>query len=330
MSPVKNLLCCIGLLFGLSISTVSAQQDHAAIRLYVDPGRLDTTLSPAFRERIYIKVTQWITQTGIAEQGFSNFFVVPTFYIVDSSVDASGMSPIYLKQCELSLTVERHAYGKRDAAVFNSLSKRFAGSGGSEQAALTNAINNLSTDDPDMIAFMRRTREKISAYYQANCQEVIVEADQAKGLGDFARSIALYFSIPSDAPADCYAKALSGLHNAYRNYVDYDCSMKLIQLRAYVARANSMDSAVSHADYDSALAIIQDLDPASTQCYSEAQLLINKIEGRFDEQQRQTWQLKQQQVSNEGDAQKIMIERIAKINSTYQPPPAPPTIVIQK
>ena len=293
--------------------------------MYVSADQLDTSLSDNIRDRIVTMVTELITGTGIADRGFSNFWVLPNFHILSSSVDDRGMSRIFLRECELTITVERHRYGNGNAAVFNSMTKRILGSGASEEDALANAINSISGSDPDLIAFLQQSKEKISAYFQTNCDQVIAEANQAYELNDFARSIALFFSIPSDAPADCYKHAQAGLQKTYAKYVDHDCQLRLIRLKAYVARAQSLDSATAKKQYDQAIEIIESLDPASTACYAEATQIIVKIEGRFDEKQRQTWELKKKQAAEDAANTKSMIQTIGKISSNYKPAP---TIVI--
>ncbi|HEY4334531.1 MAG TPA: hypothetical protein VGM89_01500 [Puia sp.] len=312
------------LAIGLCFSTASAQEEHPAVKLYVDGGRLDTTiLSADARQRIETRVTQWIDQTGIAEQGYSNFYVIPTFHVLSSSKDVAGAMPIYLKECELSLTVERHVYRGSGFATFNTVTRRLFGSGTSEQDALTNAINGLPGADEEFVGFVRQTRTKISDYYRTHCPEVIDEANQAFGFGDFGRSIALYFSIPSDAP--CYKLAQDGLQKAYAKYVDYDCKNKLIRLKAYVAKAQSVDSNVSRDEYNNAVAVIEKLDPASKACFLEATQIIMKIESRFDEHQKQTWELKKKQAADDAELRKEMVKTVGRISHDYQPGP---TVII--
>jgi hypothetical protein len=320
----KTTAGCIGLILGLSVYTASAQQDHTIIKLYVDASRLDTALSDNIRDRIETTVTEMITNTGVAELGFSNFFMIPTFHLLSSKVDDRGMSRIFLKECELSIRIERHSYGK-GGAVFNAWSKRIMGSGGSEEDALADAVNSISGSDPDLVAFLQQSKQKIETYFQTHCDEVIAEANQAYDLHDFARSIALFFSVPASAPADCYRHAQDGLHKTYSVYVNFDCKEKLIKLKAYVARAQSMDSATSHDQYDQAIAIVENLDPASDACFNEVEQIIVKIEGRFDEKQRQSWELKKKQAADQTEIAKNMIKAVGRISSTYQPAP---TVVI--
>lgn len=316
------------LLTGRTFVSAQDAQDNTAIKLYVDPSNLNT-LSRSLQERIASKITQLISQTGTAETGYSNFFVVPKFDILSSSVDDAGIMKVYMTECELSLVIQSRSYTKTmGPTIFASWSRRITGSATVNEEALANAINSIGPGDNDLVAFLQQSKTKISAYFQTHCREVVAEADQALALGDYARAISLYFSVPSNAPAACYKSAQDALMKTYKKYVADRCSKQLIQLKAFVARAQSTDATTSTLNYDAVIDIIKDLDPASADCYAEATKQIEKIEKRFDEKQRQEWELKKRSAADQAEIQKETIKAISRISNSYQPPAS--TVIIAK
>ncbi len=69
------------------------------------------------------------------------------------------------------------------------------------------------------------------------------------------------------------------------------------------------------------------LSPASDKCYAEALLQITKIEKRFDEEQKQKWELKRKESANEAGVKKEMYKAMGRISSNYQPSSGNTTII---
>ncbi|HWK07707.1 MAG TPA: hypothetical protein VNS58_28945 [Puia sp.] len=317
VSKLGVLLCC-----ALAPVCLSAQeQPFNTIKLYVkqDPGAV-SDLPENLRDRLFSKVTQLINQTGVAELGYSNFYVIPRLDTVGTYVDDAGIGKIYTTECELTLTIENKLYSPRQQRmVFSSIARKLTGSATRREDALFNAIGSISPGDPELVKFLQQAKARISAYFQQHCKEVIDEAQQAYQLEDFAQSISLYFSVPSDAP--CYKEAQSGIQKTYVKYVAQDCNKQLLQLKAFVARAQTTNDTVSLTNYDEVMKIIENLDPASKDCYGEATNLIKKIEGRFNEEQRHAWELKKMSAGkdrNETEVKKQMRTAVSKISIQYQ------------
>lgn len=51
--------------------------------------------------------------------------------------------------------------------VFASFSKQLKGTGRTESLALNCAVNSLSANDPALVSFIEKGKEKLQAYYQA-------------------------------------------------------------------------------------------------------------------------------------------------------------------
>ena len=327
---MKCLTILIAMYF-IMIQTVNAQEgkDANAIKLFLDNSLVDDvseTLNPAQKERLFSRITQLINQTGIVEIGYSTFLVFPKFDVLTTSVSETGMSQIHLAECELTILIKRAEYGGYGGATFNSFSKRLTGTGSSKNDAINNALNNISVSrDRSVVDFFNNSRQKIDAYFKANCNSVIKEAEQALDLKQYGKSIALYFSIPSSAP--CYDKAYAASKKVYVTFVEDECNKKLVLLKSYVALAQNQNNNYKNY-YDSAMNIMRALSPSSDKCYAEAKLQIEKIEQRLDEAQKREWELTKKLSGDEADVKKEMYKAMGKISANYQPPPPATNVII--
>jgi hypothetical protein len=330
---MKNILWL--LLVGTCCTVrLQAQEDTAvnAIKLFVDQDKVteaNQKLAEPLRQRLQSRVTQLINQTGVAEIGYSNFLVIPRFDVVETSVDESGLTRLCLAVCELNITISRRDYGGSGAATYESFTKKLTGSGSGKDLAIANAINNLSYNDIGIVTFFKQAKVKIDQYFKTNCKDIIKEAQQAYDLKQFGKSIALYFSVPSTAP--CYEEARQRSVGVYVRYVEDNCDKQLIQLKALLTMAKTTDTATASRHYNEALDIIQNMNPASTKCYSEAKILIEKIESHFDELQKHAWDEASKRNANDAMVQKEMFKAMGRISSNYQPSqPAATTVNITK
>lgn len=329
---MKSILILAGCLL-LCLIQLRAQDsgDYSAIKLFLDQEKLDENnpdLTESQRDRLASKVTELINQTSITEKGYSDFLVIPRFRILSTSVDETGMAKIYLAECELSLTIERRSFSDQGAAVFASFSKRIMGSASASGEATSNAINSILPNDNDIVAFLQQSKAKISAYFKAHCADVIKEAMRASQLGDFAKSISIYFSVPADAP--CYPTAMQASVTDYKRYLQDTCKKLLLKLKSRAARTHDSDpgdTASVRTSYDIILGSLEDMGPACGPCYDEVQALIDKMEARFDERERQEWEMKKKSLSDETEVRKEMYKAMSKISNNYQPGNNPTVII---
>ncbi len=322
----------IPLFFCVFALSSAAQEATNGVKLYLDVPYLadyvNPTLDVSLQNRLYSKIKMLINQTGIVEYGYSNFLVKPRLDIIDTSSSEAGMSKIYLVRCELFITIERRSYGKMGGAVFRSYSKKLTGSSLNRNEGLSAAVNSLKADDKDIIAFFSDAKTSINDYYQEHCSEVIAEAAKMEQLGQLGHAVALYFSVPSSAPSKCYQTAQDGALMVYAKYINEDCQEKLIGLKANIALALQNNSDSSAKYYNKALEIMNNLSPASADCYKEAKACIVKIETRLSDKQKQEWELLKQVLHDDASIKKQTIKAIGKMNQSYGSSPGN-TVIIQ-
>ena len=314
---MKNLLT-LSLLFFVFIQLNAQPADnYNAIKLFTNLSYVqsqNTDLQPALQDRLYRKITQLINQSGVAEIGYSTFFIAPKLDVLSTSVDETGMSKVYLADCEFYMSISRVsiAQNANGGAIFNSFSKKITGSGLSKDEAITNALNNISVNDQTTLNFISSSKQKIDAYFKANCDDVLKQGEKALVLNDYAQAIALFQSVPSSAP--CYDKALQRSEGVYNQYVSDECDKKIMKLKTFSALAQTNESY-----YDSIMNTVANLQPASQVCNSEANQIISKIEGRLSDEQKKQWELTKQVLSDDAAVKKEMYKAMAEIGKNYDP-----------
>lgn len=308
------------LLFFAGSYNLYAQQnnDLNAIKLFNNPDYVqneNADLPAGTADRLYRKITQLINQTGVAEIGYSTFFIAPKLDVLSVSEDNAGISKVYLADCELYLSINRVTMNENSigGATFNSITKKITGSAMNKNEAIVNALNNISPNDPDIIRFLNDSKKKIDAYFKTNCDDVIKQAERALKVDDYKQAISLFFSVPSSAP--CYNHALQRSEGVYAKYVEDECNKKIMKLQGFAALAQTRSSY-----YDSAMNVIEDLSPASDACNDQARQIIAKLEKNLGEQEKQRWDLEKQKLSDKTEVQKEMFKAMAEINKNYQPP----------
>jgi hypothetical protein len=307
--------------FILSAATAFCQgnESNNSIKLFLATDSASTSgidLPPKLQDRLLNKVTQLINKTGVAEVGYSNFWVQSKLDIIDNSLYQVGMTSLYQAECELFLTISRKQYGRSGGAVYKSFSKRYKGSARDKEGAIANAISNISSADIDVVEFFQQSKASIYQFFNTHCNEVIREAEQALELNDYGRSIALYFSIPSSAP--CFSTAYKASKKVYLSFRNDECKRRLLQLRSLIAIIQEKN-ALSLEVYIGVMKIIWELDPTSDDCYNEALMEVKKIENKFDAEQKREWESAQKREANKAKTDEELAKAIGKISVTYRP-----------
>ena len=94
--------------------------------------------------KLEAKITQIVTNSGMAATGYNNNFVIyPKFSIYETNVAEGGMQNITVVTAELSLFIKQ----VENNLLFSSVTKSLKGSGANKSNAITNAISKIVTND---------------------------------------------------------------------------------------------------------------------------------------------------------------------------------------
>lgn len=228
-------------------------------------------LEPAQLTRLEGKITQLVTQSGLSASGYgTNFVVYPVLTVVESNVVEGGMQNITVTTAELALYVKQ----VDNNLVFATLSKRLKGSGSNKALSLSNAISQIQVSDADYQRFIAQGKQKILAYYQSKCDDIIRQADAHVRVNAFDQALAVLLSVPEEA-SGCFSKAQGKAVAIYKAYSNQHCAELMLQAKAQLANNH----------YEEGLTLLASIDP-SANCHAEASGLITKTEAKIDATQR--------------------------------------------
>ncbi|MCC6541694.1 MAG: hypothetical protein IT225_05700 [Flavobacteriales bacterium] len=304
-------LFLVGCFLTSTAQTTEEKADKISLFVGVVPGT-NGSLTTAQQERLRDRIMQCANRTGIVTVGMSNFLLHPQMDINEVKT-VEGMKRITVAKCEVALSIARTDHKNYPGQSFGTMSLVVTGSGADSAAALSNAIQQIRTDDPRIGSFITETKARILDYYTQHCDEVVKEARRHYELQQHHLSIGLLFSVPTSAP--CYDEARKLSINVYKEYLKDECEQQLLQLKAALVATKGSDRAGRHAE---ALRLVKEMNPAAD-CYQEAYGMMNKLDAELDEAQRREWNLQRAIVDNQAEVQKEAYKAMAAMQTTANP-----------
>jgi hypothetical protein len=227
-------------------------------------------------ENLQNKLSQIITASGFSGGNNQRFILTANI-----SVLTKDITPTAPPQHAYTLAITLYIGDGISGVLFASTSTTVKGVGETETKAYINALKNLQTQSPSYQSFVENGKNKIIAYYNANCDFIIKEASVLASTNNFEAAIAQLATIPN-ASEECYFKAMDAIIPIYQKYIDRDCQMKLQQATALWSASQ---------DYESALQaglVLASVDPDAT-CFKDVKSLFNKIESSIKQRDEREW-----------------------------------------
>lgn len=316
------LLFAFSFVFFLNLTAQNNEADN--ITLFVD--LVENTNKPLNTDQLLKlknKTIQLVNKTGIANIGYSNFLVYPQIMIDEYRVSDAGMKNITGVEAELLIFVARTEFSalpggpKKAQGIMDAYSQSISGSGSDSATALSNALSNINTSDPKIIAFIESAKVRIMDYYKNNCEEVMKEALRADEIQNNNYALSLLMSIPYGAP--CYDVARKESIKIYKEYSNDICKKQQAELRSLITLAQDATQEQAQKYYDEALDIIRNKLNPETDCYNEVLNLMNSLDKKFTKEQEQQWQLIMQYLKNEKEVELATYKAMSDMARGYTP-----------
>jgi len=304
---MKNIFIIISLLFCFTFFTnaqnKTAGTERIVITAYV-PQSIEGVPEIAV-ENLKNKLSQIITANG-----FSGDFNQRFILTANISVLTKDITPTAPPQHAYTLAITLYIGDGVSGVLFASTSTTVKGVGETETKAYINALKNLQTQSPNYQSFIENGKNKIIAYYNANCDFIMKEASVLASTNNYEAAIALLFTVPN-ASEECYYGAMDAILPIYQKYIDRDCQMKLQQATALWNASQ---------DYESALQaglVLASVDPDAG-CFKDVKLLFNKIESSIKQRDAREWNYILKTQLQESERIEAM-RAIGVAYGTYQP-----------
>lgn len=254
---IIHVVLCVGFLVCGSRPSLLGQSDIGNINLVVVVPESSDVLGETELGKLETRIARMVTKNGVGASGQSDFLIYPEFEIFSEEV-LDGLNPLTVIEGELSLFVKQMSSSK----LFGSCTVSVRGMGNTPDKARSNCIRELSTSDRSITEMLSEAKEKIVAYYEANCDLILEKALAQSNMEQYAESIGTLLQIP-EACSECYSLATERVLAAYRLHEEQQCGYALARLKVDLERG----------DFGSAMSKAESLNP-STECYEDYEKVV--------------------------------------------------------
>lgn len=259
------------------------------------------TIDQSLLLKLEAKLTQLLSNNGIVSTDYNNSQTLQPSIIINN-VDGieGGMQNINVTRITLQLLIKQNQTQK----IFASFSKELKGTGRTKDLSINNAINSISSNDSSIVKFLEEGKQKITQYYNENCNLIINKSSNFDKYGKYEESLALLMSIPENA--SCYNQAQKKALETYSNLQKKNCSSLIKEAQAKIAEK----------DYSNALGFLVEID-SSSPCNVQSNNLIKSIENKISAEEKKQLDLYLKLHNDEVAIEKHRIDAVKEIASSY-------------
>lgn len=233
------------------------------------------------------KLSQIISANGIADnENVVRFILTAKINVVSKDIVVGPPQRISQK---LDITF---ILGDIDEdKVYSQLTISAIGIGQNLEKSYISAFKNINSKNPAIMAFIQEGKERLLAYYQTHCNELIAEAKKQASQQNYEEALMLLTSIPSVC-ASCFEESARIATTIYTNMIEVRGAEFLNQARATWANNPSRESAIE------ATRLLSQINFAAS-CQTQATSLLKEITVKMNEIDRREWE-HQMQVYHDG------------------------------
>ena len=308
------MLIVIGCLLG-AISSIYGAQLGLSITS-VPPSDASTETS----EILTTKMNQLVANSGIISGISDRFFITATINVLQK--DVLPTTPIRISE---KLQINFYVGDAIEQRVFGRQSVNVVGIGQTEEKAFINAFQKISSTNDRVISMIQNSKSEIEAYYNQNCDLVLLKSDEDVSAGNWDLAIAMLASVPQSCEM-CYDKANKKLMALYAEKIDSE-AFQLLRKAQSVWAVNH-----NYATAKEAMDILLGIKPQS-KYFKDADKLFKEIENTLrnaekineerkqhermqeQEQRQREWELKVQMYNDKTRLKEKTIEAISSIGT---------------
>ncbi len=216
------------------------------------------------------KMRQIVNVNGMsATDDAGQFFLTCVVTVEEKQV--VGGAPVKIAQ---QVGVTFYVADAFEQKVFGSAEVRARGVGESETKSLMSAIRQIAPAQPALRELIAEAGGKIVAYYDAQCDNILLKARTLAGARDYPAAFFQLSLVPEQCA--CYAKILAEAERLMLSYREYEAQANLSKARAAWSAGLDRDAAAEAAEYLAAI-------PYDAECHAEALALQKEIKSRVKE-----------------------------------------------
>lgn len=291
------IFCLFVLLLATFAQAETSDVGRVTMKAYM-PDR--ENIPPESKKLIQTKLSQLITNNGISDNDAFNRFVLTAKVNVVSKDIVVGPPQRISQKLDVTLMIGDVIEDK----VYESLTIPVIGIGQSEEKAFMAAFKNIKSANSELRAFMERGKEKIVAYYQDHCEEIMKEAKLQASQQKYTQAIYTLSLVPNVC-SECYEACLNLSSDIYTQMIDAEGASLLNQAQSVWAEHLDKKGA------EEAVSFLSRINFAAS-CQPQAEALMKEITTQMKKIDQREWAFKIQQYQDRVEKEKREWEQHVK------------------
>lgn len=283
---MKKVLLIIALVYAMHIQAQERLDDigRITIHAYVPENE---ELPYESRKLLETKLSQIISSNGIADnENFVRFVLTAKINVVSKDI-VTGPPQRISQKLDITLILGDIEEDK----VYSQLTIPTIGIGQSLEKSYISAFKNINPQNTVIATFIQEGKEKLLAYYQTHCEDLIAESEKQASLQNYEEALMLLTSIP-DVCTDCFDKAARIAAPIYTGMIEARGAEFLNQARSIWAKSPTKEGAKE------ATCLLSQINFAAS-CQTQVASLMREITAKMNEIDRREWE-HQMQVYQDG------------------------------
>ena len=248
------------------------------------------------RQLLKDRLNSAITKIGFGGEGSNPRFVIgPSISLLTSDVTSTAPTK-YANTYEINFMVVDIV----SETIFTSYKTEFKGVGDSPEKAFISGIRNISYETSEFMDFLKRSENKILAYFEANCSSLLIEAEAEAGIRNYDNAFALLNSVPKESKS-CFIDVQIKKAEYFQLSLNTKCNELLAKMKAELGKYNDASGAGFNSEAMSYYSMID----SKSECYKEAQEVYNNYTTKLDPVVKRDWEQKMVEYKDQIDLVKM-------------------------
>lgn len=232
---------------------------------------------------LQMKLSQIITLNGIADNEYFERFVLTAKVNILTKDVVPGPPQRVSQKVEVSLILG----DIKEDKIYSIHTISVVGVGTNVNKAFITAFKNIRPNSPQITNFIRDGKEKIYAYYEAQCPMMLSEARALSGQQKYEEALWILSSIPTVCK-DCYDESCNLSYDIYVNMINTYGANLLNQAKSAWSKQPNRHGA------EEAMKYISQINSAAT-CMPKVDELVDEITRKLTSDEKREWDFKLEQ-----------------------------------
>ena len=240
----RNLIICVCSMLLAAIAPAAAENgDESAIPLTVVAARQQNVPENAI-SYLNDKLMQVVSRNGMGTADYNSRFVI-TASVIPVTKDIVAGPP---RQFSENLDVTLYIVDNVDKKIYSSVTISAKAVETSEEKVLIKAIRSINVESPKIASFIESGRERIVAYYDSQCDNIIAKARSLASQEQYEAALFELNTIP-ECCAEAFERTAKAAAAIYADYADHFAADCLAKARALWMAEQNMNGARKAGEY---------------------------------------------------------------------------------